>query len=155
MIIVYKTTTKEILATHYGRADEDTFISEFSISGQSAIKMTDGELAGKYLVVDGSGNGSLESITDFSITASKSLVDLSGIGIMNTWYEIISNGSDYIDFGNIPEGTSIYLDDLDTAAATGDASKIFRFKATEAGLYGIKFWKTGYSAYYVEVKAND
>jgi len=155
MIIVYNTTTKEILATHYGRSDEDAFVSGFSISGQAALKMDDAELINKYLVIDGEGNPSLENITNFSITASKSLVDLSDIGVMDTWYPMTSNGSDYIDFGNIPEGTSLYVDNLDTAAGTADASGIFRFKATEAGLYGIKFWKTGYSAYYVEVKAND
>ncbi len=152
MLIEYKTTTQEITGIHYGRADEDAEVSAFSKSGYTLVKLADEPTEGKYLkIVD--GVESLAAVTAFDISASKSLIT-SEVHTY-TYYSMISDNSDYIDFTDVPEGTSIYVDDMDTTAATGDASGTFRFKATEAGTYGIKFYKIGYNSMYLEVKAHD
>ena len=130
MLIEYKTATQEITGIHYGRADEDAEVSAFSKSGHTLVKLADEPTEGKYLRIV-SGTASLAAVTAFNISASKSLVTSEVTAY--TYYSMISDNSDYIDFTNVPEDTSIYVDDMDTVAATGDASGIFRFKATEAG----------------------
>jgi len=152
MLIEYKTATQEITGIHYGRADEDAEVSAFSKSGHTLVKLDDEPTEGKYLKIV-SGTASLAAVTAFNISASKSLITSEVHAY--TYYSMISDNSDYIDFTGVPEDTSIYVDDMDTVAATGDASGIFRFKATEAGTYGIKFYKIGYNSMYLEVKAHD
>jgi len=143
MIINYDIETGKIVTTSYGMdgpwTDEDTaaFNAENEEAGIAAAKLDDTDTTRVYYDASSS---SLKPISDFeNLSISKD--------------ELISNGSDYIEFTDIPEGTKIYVDQ--SLIGEMDSSGIYRFSCSDAGSYDILFKKLGYNWFYMEVVAND
>jgi len=141
MVIEYDTTTKAIGAIHYGMTYNASDWSGYSRSGYAVAKSdTDIDCTNKYAIIDSDGiTFTTGDISRFSISLSKTAIS--------------ANDTDYCDFTNVPEGTTLYLDD--TSSGTMDASGILRFKATEAGIYMIAFVKEHYARLTMSVHAND
>ena len=140
MIVEYNTTTKEIKAAHYGRPYVASEWTSYDVTGQAVIDCPNNdEIAGKYLVVNGDGTGSLTNETAISVSVTKT--------------DISANGSDYCDFSGIPEGATIYLDG--SSAGTADSEGTLRFSATDAGYYVFKFFKYTYASQSITIVAND
>lgn len=143
MIINYDIETGKIVTTSYGMdepwTDEDTvaFNTQNEEAGIAAAKLDDADTTRAYYDVSSS---SLKAISDFEdLSASKD--------------ELISNGTDYIEFTNIPEGTKIYVDH--SLIGEMDSSGIYRFSCSDAGSYHLLMKKLGYNWFYKEVIAND
>ena len=140
MIVEYNTTTKEITAAHYGRPYVASEWTSYDVTGQAVIDCPNNdEIAGKYLVVNGDGTGSLTNETAISVSVTKTTIS--------------ANGSDYCDFSGIPEGAPIYLDG--SSAGTADSEGTLRFSATDAGYYVFKFFKYTYASQSITIVAND
>ena len=141
MIIEYDTTTFEIRSIHYGMVYNASDWSGYNVAGQAIAKSeSDLDCHNKYAIIAEDG-----------ITFTTGNLNTYSISISKT--QISANDTDYCDFTNVPEGTTLYLDD--TSSGTMDASGILRFKATEAGIYMIAFVKEHYARLTMSVHAND
>ena len=140
MIIKYNKDTGKISSSTHGQDDSWTTQMmtdwETANSGKGCVKIPDETIQTKYY---NASSNDLQSWTAFSINQSKTT--------------LTSNGTDYIEFTNVPEDTKIYVD-LESAL-TMDASGIYRMSCTDAGTYEIRFTKYAYGLHYVEVVAND
>ena len=141
MIIEYDTTTKAIGAIHYGMIYNASDWSGYSRSGYAIAKSdTDINCTNKYAIIDEDGiTFTTGNLSKFSISQSK--------------IEISANDTDYCDFTNVPEGTTLYVDSI--SSGTMDSSGTLRFKATEAGIYMIAFVKEYYARLTMSVHADD
>lgn len=141
MIVEYDTTTKEIKAAHWGREFVASEWEDYSVSGRAIANCPDEDsIGGKYVVIGGDGvTGTFADLNKFSISVTKTVIS--------------ANDTDYCDFSNIPQGTTIYIDNV--SSGTADSDGTCRFKAIHAGAYGIKFWKLGYESQIFTIEAED
>jgi len=139
MIIMYKNTTGRIFQAHYV-AEENIWTQE------QCDEWTTNNPGTTARVVDDRKDASacywngteLALATEFSITISTQT--------------ITDNGTDYVQFSNLPNETRVYVDDV--YIGDTDSSGIFQFTSSEVGTYWVRFEKYGYFEHSTEVTVN-
>ena len=136
MIIQYEIETGKIIQAAYGA---DDFWSEDQASGLEencrAAKVDDNK--NTAVLYYNETDKSLNAVSYFDIVASSDTV--------------IADGSSYIEFTGIPEGSKVYVDE--SLIGEMDSSGIYRFSWTEVGVYSILIKKFGYEWYYKGVSS--
>ena len=136
MIIQYEIETGKIMQAAYGT---DNFWSEDQAvgieEGYRAAKVEDNKNTA-VLYYDETDK-SLNAVSYFNITASSDTV--------------IADGSSYVEFTGIPEGSKVYVDE--SLIGEMDSSGIYRFSCTDVGAYSILIKKFGYEWYYKGVNS--
>ena len=129
MIIKYDKETGKMLSATFGQDDNWTTAMmtdwEATHSGEGCVKIANDDIALKYY---NSSSNNMQIWTDFSISQNKTT--------------LTSNGTDYIEFTNVPEGTKIYVDS--SLVGTMDSSGTYRMSCTDSGTYEILFKKYAY-----------
>tara|TARA_S200000501_G_scaffold348742_1_gene364197 strand:- start:186 stop:611 length:426 start_codon:yes stop_codon:yes gene_type:complete len=136
MIIQYEIETGKIMQAAFGA---DDFWSEDQTVGLAegcrAAKVDDNK--NTAFLYYNETDKSLNSVSHFNIAASSDTV--------------VADGSSYIEFTGIPEGSKVYVDE--SLIGEMDSSGIYRFSCTDVGGYSIIIKKFGYEWYYKGVNS--